>query len=145
MKAHEDILVFSTAAPPYHPQITHGHERKVSTAEHERNSKKTTNYGKHGVHTYDSTDRYPRSVQVFPSDKQKSKLHPTQKPVALFEYLIKTYSKEGDLVLDVAAGSGTTGVAALNLDRGAILIENDPDAYRVMHERLDAHLEMLHA
>lgn len=139
MKAHEDVLVFATKQPPYYPQKTVGHVRKTSTRR-----TFSQNYGRHDtVTSYDSTERYPRSVQVFPLDKQKSKLHPTQKPVALFEYLIKTYSQPGDTVLDVAAGSGTTGIAAMNLDRDFILMENDPDIYDKAKIRLENH-ETLH-
>jgi DNA modification methylase len=136
MKAHEDVLVFSQGAPVYNPQKTAGHARKVSTAEHKRGSKKTTNWGVHGLSSYDSTERYPRTVQKFASDKQKSKLHATQKPVALFEYLMKTYSNPGDLVLDVAAGSATTGIAAQNTGREYILFENDPEIFEPAARRL---------
>ncbi len=65
-------------------------------------------------------------------------LHPTQKPVALFEYLIKTYTNEGDLVLDNCAGSGTTGVACKNLKRNFILIEKEPEYIDIINERLAA-------
>lgn len=139
MKAHEDVLVFATKQPPYFPQKTTGHPRKVSTAEHKRNSKKTTNWGEHGLSSYDSTERYPRTVQVFASDKQKSKLHTTQKPVALFEYLIRTYSQPGDIILDPAAGSGTAGIAARNTNRSFILMENDEGYFATAQTRLDEH------
>ena len=113
LRSHEDLLVFYRKLPIYNPQKTTGHERKVSTAKHKRNSKKTTNYGEHKLTTYDSTERYPKSVLTFATDKQKSALHPTQKPVALLEYLIKTYTNEGDLVLDNCAGSGSVGGCCL--------------------------------
>lgn len=132
MKAHEDVLVFATKQPTYNPQKTHGHERKTSTRR-----TFTATYGKHDkVTSYDSTERYPRSVQVFSLDKQKSKLHTTQKPVALFEYLIRTYSNPGDLILDPAAGSGTTGVAAFNTGRWSIMIENDIESFVKARDRL---------
>ena len=137
MRAHEDILVFYKQLPTYNPQKTYGHVRKVSTASHKRNSKKTTNYGEHGLTSYDSTERYPRSVIKFKTDKQRSKLHATQKPLALIEYLIKTYSNEGDLVLDNVAGSGTTGEAAENLGRKYILMENDPQSFETIKQRLN--------
>ena len=86
--------------------------------------------------TYDSTERYPRSVQTFASDKQKSKLHSTQKPLALIEYMIKTYTNEGDLILDNACGSGTTGVGAEKLNRGWVMIEKDPEIYDTACKRL---------
>ncbi|HOZ44861.1 MAG TPA: site-specific DNA-methyltransferase, partial [Candidatus Dojkabacteria bacterium] len=71
------------------------------------------------------------------------KVHPTQKPVALFEYLIKTYTNEGDLVLDNCAGSGTTGVACKNLKRNCILIEKDEQYYKIAKRRIDNTMENL--
>ena len=125
MRSHEDMLVFYKHLPVYHPQKTTGHPRKVSTAHHKRNCVKTTNYGDHKAMTYDSTERYPKSVWKFPTDKQKSALHPTQKPVALCEELIKTFTEDGALVLDNSAGSFTTAVACDNLNRRWIAIEKE--------------------
>lgn len=136
MKAHENILVFYKNLPTYNPQKTQGHERKVSKAEHKVNSKMSTNYNPTGLTTYDSTERYPRSVITFPTDKQKSALHPTQKPVALMEYLIQTYTNPGDLVLDNCAGSGSTLLAAKNLGRQYVGIEKDEEYYKICLERL---------
>mgnify|MGYP000861551277 CR=1 FL=1 len=138
MKAHEDVLVFATGQPPYFPQKTENHDRKVSSAHHKRNSHFSSNYGKYVVKGYDSTERYPRSVIQFPTDKQKSTIHPTQKPVALFEYFIRTYSQEGDVVLDVAAGSATTEIAARNTCRRAICFEKDPGYYGLASDRIAA-------
>ena len=139
MKAHENILVFYKKPPTYNPQKTTGHERKVSTAKHKRNSKNSSNYGESSATTYDSTERYPRSVQLFSTDKQKSSLHPTQKPVALFEYLVKTYTNEGDLVLDNCMGSGTTAVACMNTNRNYIGFELDSGYYNLTNERIINH------
>lgn len=136
LRSHEDLLVFYKKLPTYNPQKTTGHIRKASTANHKRNSKKTSNYGEHGLTTYDSTERYPKSVLKFATDKQKSALHPTQKPLALIEYLIATYSNEGETILDNCAGSGTTGLAAKNLNRNYIMIENDKVSYEICIERL---------
>ena len=139
MKAHENILVFYKKPPTYNPQKTKGHKRKVSTTEHGRNSKKSDVYNKDkGKVTYDSTERYPRSLQFFASDKQKSKLHPTQKPVALMEYLIKTYTNENENVLDNTMGSGTTGVACKNTNRDFIGIEMNNEYYDVACKRLQS-------
>ena len=74
---------------------------------------------------------------LFPSDKQKSKLHPTQKPVALMEYLIRTYTDKGELVLDNCIGSGTTGVACINTDRKFIGIELDETYFNIAKERIE--------
>ena len=79
---------------------------------------------------------YPRSVQFIPSEGNKNRVHPTQKPVALFEYLIKTYTNKGDLVLDNCAGSGTTGVACFNTNRNFILIEKEDKYCKIIGERL---------
>jgi site-specific DNA-methyltransferase (adenine-specific) len=77
--------------------------------------------------------RYPLSIQTF---KKDGKLHPTQKPIALFEYLIRTYTNEGETVLDFTMGSGTTGVAAVRNNRDFIGIELDPDYFKISEERI---------
>lgn len=123
LKAHENILVFYRKQPIYNPIKTTGHIRKVSTAAHRRNSQKTTLYGGYNLTTYDSTERYPRSVITFKMDKQLDNKHPTQKPVELLKYLIQTYSNEGDLIIDPVSGSGSTLAAAEGLDRNAIGID----------------------
>lgn len=101
MKAHENILVFYKKLPTYNPQKTTGHKRKVSKGCQrdiciKRREDKWGDdylYGKEtSAPDYDSTERYPRSVLTFASDKQKSKLHPTQKPLALIEYMITSIS-----------------------------------------------------
>lgn len=133
MRAHESILVFYKKQPTYNPQITHGHPLKTSNTS--RNQ--TDLYGSYGKFTrYSSTQRYPRTVLRFASDKQKSALHPTQKPVLLFEYLIKTYTNEGDLVLDNCCGSGTTGVACINTNRNFILIEKEAKYVDISERRI---------
>ena len=137
MKAHENILVFYKKLPKYNPQKTTGHIRKVSSAEHKIGSKVTSNYGEHGLTGYDSTERYPRSVQVFPTDKQKTAVHPTQKPVALFEYLVKTYTDEGETVLDNCMGSGTTAVACIATNRNYIGFEMDTNYFNLANERIE--------
>ncbi len=136
MKAHENILVFYDKIPTYNPQKTQGHVRKTAHKRITLNSECYNNNTK--ATNYDSTERYPRSVQVFPSDKQKSKLHPTQKPLALLEFLIKTYTVEGDTVLDNCMGSGTTGVACKNLSREFIGIELDDEYFQIAKERIEA-------
>jgi DNA modification methylase len=136
LRTHEDILVFYKSLPTYNPQKTFGHQRKVSSAYHKRNSKKTTNYGEHGLTAYDSTERYPKSVLTFATDKQKSAIHPTQKPVSLFSYLIKTYTQEGNIVLDNVAGSGTTAIACLETNRQFIVIEKEEKYYTAILKRI---------
>lgn len=137
MKAHENVLIFYRKLPVYNPQMTHGHKLKVSKAEHKRNCKQSTDYGSHNLVSYASTDRYPRDVLKFSWDKQKSRLHPTQKPVLANEYFIKTYTNEGDTVLDCCMGSGSTGVAAFNTGRNFIGIEFDDKYFQIAKDRLD--------
>lgn len=136
MKAHENILVFYKKLPVYNPQKTTGHTRKVSKAEHKKGSIKSTNYGDYKTASYDSTERYPRDVQVFSTDRQKEALHPTQKPVALLEYLIKTYTNENEIVLDSCMGSGSTGVACKHTGRNFIGIELDKEYFSIAKERI---------
>lgn len=137
LRSHEDICIFYNKLPIYNPQKSIGHTRKVSKAEHKVGCKNTTDYGEHGLTTYDSTERYPKSVWKFAKDIQKSALHPTQKPVALLEELIKTYSNEGDLILDNCMGSGSTGVACINTNRKFIGIELDENYFNIARERIE--------
>ena len=135
MKAHENILVFYKKAPTYNPQKTQGHKPVNSYSKKENSDGEC--YGKTGKASGGgNTDRYPRSVQTFSSDKQKSNLHPTQKPLALMEYLIKTYTNEKDTVLDFTAGSFTTGVACANLNRNFKGIEIDLEYFDVGVDRI---------
>ena len=115
----EDILVFAKARLPYHPQglIVKGTETKQGG--------NSTNYGDRSAEPYvQQFTNYPRSCLDVASERG---FHPTQKPVALFEYLIRTYTDEGQTVLDNTAGSGTTAIAAVNARRNWICIERDPD------------------
>lgn len=131
MKSHENILVFYKKLPTYNYQKTTGHKPVNSYTKRAEVQNKTEVYGKANkdVSGGGDTDRYPRSVLIFPSDKQTSKLnntlHPMQKPLALCEYFIKTYTNEGDLVLDNCCGSGTTALACKNLKRDYIMIEKE--------------------
>ncbi len=134
MKAHENILVFSRRQPTYLPIKTTGHKRKTAT----KRGDTTPTYGAQvfDALSYDSTERYPRSVLVFPSDKQSIKLHPTQKPVALMEYLVKTHSEPGATVLDNCMGSGTTGVACVLHGRHFLGMEKDAHYYEIAKNRI---------
>jgi site-specific DNA-methyltransferase (adenine-specific) len=138
MKAHKNVLVFYKKNPIYNYQKTEGHKRKVSKAEHKVNCSESEVYNKgQKLTTYDSTERYPRSVLKFSSNKQKSKLHPTQKPVELMEYLIKTYTNKNETVLDNCMGSGSTGVACVNTNRNFIGIEMDDNYFKIAEERIN--------
>lgn len=140
LRAHEHVLVFGEKIETYFPQMTIGHPRKSASKKYGSNCCEV--YGKQsGVGIYDSTDRYPRSVQFFSSDKQKGAWHPTQKPVALMEYLVRTYTDTGETVLDFTAGSGTTAVAATQSGRRWICIEKDPEYFaKAVARVLDAEM-----
>lgn len=136
MRNHELICVFYKKQCMYNPQKTTGHNRKQSYRSKEL---QTDVYGEMTKdYLYDSTERYPRSIQVFSTDTQNSSLHPTQKPVALLEYLIKTYTNEGELVLDNCMGSGSTGVACVNLNRKFIGIEKEKKYFEIAENRLNS-------
>jgi len=142
LKAHENILVFYKELPTYNFIKTTGHVRKTA---HKRVTLNSEVYNPNTSATfYDSTERYPRSVVKFKSDKQTNNLHPTQKPVALCEYFIKTYTNPGDIVLDNVAGSGTTGEACYNTGRKFYLMEKETKHYHTMmnrlYDKLDLHL-----
>lgn len=124
MKAHENILIFYDRLPTYNPQMTHGHTRKVSNAQHKRNCRHGEVYGKYENVSYDSTDRYPRDVLRGPTDKRRLNLHPTQKPVWLCEQMVLTYTNEGETVLDCCMGSGSIGEACKRVGRNYIGIDN---------------------
>ena len=138
MKAHENILVFYKKLPTYNPQKTNGHKPINSYTKYIKTQNNTEIYGemKREISGGGETDRYPRSVITFASDKQKSCLHPTQKPLSLIEYMIRTYTNEGDLILDNACGSGTTGLGAKNLGRNFIMMEQDPEHYETACKRV---------
>ena len=137
MKAHENILVFYDRLPTYNPQKTTGHKPVNS---YTKRSDDGEIYGKTqaGISGGGSTERFPRDILTFSTDKQKSALHPTQKPVKLIEYLINTYSNEGDIVLDNTMGSGTTGVAASNTGRRFIGMEQDDEYFKISEERIQS-------
>lgn len=132
LRAHEDVLVFYGNQCTYNPVMIERAERKVSR----RTGVKTACYGKADSEAiYDSTSRYPRSVQKI-KNRVEAKYHPTQKPIELMEYLVRTYTNEGDVVLDFTMGSGTTGVAAVNLCRKFVGIESDPEYYGISCDRI---------
>jgi DNA modification methylase len=140
LRNHESVIVFCGGKVPYNPQKTHGH-KPVNTFTKHTSDGDTMGRTKRGIKGGGSTSRYPVTVQEFNVVNQdgtspEGKHHPTQKPVALMQYLIRTYTNEGDTVLDNTMGSGTTGVAALNEGRGFIGIEKDADFFRVASKRI---------
>lgn len=153
MKVTEDICVFGKGATSfvksgvimsYNPQFTDGKPYKQISGQQKSNSA-VVRGGKGGREdigghlTENEGKRYPKNLIYFNRDKEK--LHPTQKPVALFEYLIKTYTKEKDLVLDCVVGSGTTAVACVKTNRDFICGDINPEYVKMAEERLKPYLE----
>jgi len=138
LKAHEDICVFYRKLPTYNPQMWQGTPYNKGQALRE-----TDVYGAQTsvLVKNDTGLRYPRTVQYFKTaESEGDSQHPTQKPLSLMEYMIKTYTNEGDVVLDNAMGYGTTGVAALNTNRKFIGIELDKEWYDRAEQRIQSTL-----
>jgi site-specific DNA-methyltransferase (adenine-specific) len=141
MKSHESILIFSANKIVYNPQF---HVKEYRNIKHKTWRSRTDCYNNFDL-TADRTISaylgYPHSIICIPAVKgQERGLHPTQKPVALMEYLIRTYSNEGETVLDSCMGSGTTLVACLNTNRHGIGIEKDPEIFATAEKRIAAEL-----
>lgn len=142
-KVYEDIIVFGKMAVSYSKKgnMKYNPQMEQGKPYLQKSGKQKNEYGNSTVRTpikqvitENSGERYPRAIQKFNLDKEK--LHPTQKPVALIEYLIKTYTNENDTVLDFTMGSGTTGVAAVNLNRNFIGIELDKTYFDIAEKRI---------
>jgi len=142
MRSHEDILVFYKKAPTYNPQMTQGDPYDKGKAH-----RPTEVYGeqKGEIHVVNNTGlRYPRSVQYFKTAESEGKVfHPTQKPISLMEWLIKTYTNEGDIILDNCVGSGTTAIAALRTNRKYIVIDIDEEYIEITKTRVALEIERL--
>ncbi|WP_449011685.1 DNA-methyltransferase [Paenibacillus taichungensis] len=132
MKAHENILVFYKNLPTYNPQ---GLVKKEKPTIRKGGIGNGTNYGKSDKDAIQEFENYPKDLLRFNMDTKS--FHPTQKPVALFEYLIRTYTNEGDIVLDNCMGSGTTAVACIISKRKYIGFENNKDYIEKLNKRLD--------
>ena len=136
-KVHEIVSVFSKEKHNYFPQMTEG---KPYISGKGTSGEITGNRPK--VQTKNEGKRYPRSIQRFNTEKNKS-THPTQKPIALLEYLIKTYTNEGETVLDFTMGSGSCGVACINTNRDFIGIELDENYFNIAKKRIEEAKECL--
>lgn len=137
LRQHEDIHLFYKKLPVYQPQKVKG---KPNNSKGTSQKATNNNYGKYKIvdNNKELGDlKYPGSIITISKDHPSTMVHPTQKPVELLEYLIKTYTNEGDVILDNTMGSGTTGVAAVKLKRQFIGMEQDPDYFNVAQERIE--------
>ena len=133
LKVVETISVFYKSQCSYNPQMRLGYKPYKTT----HGATKTENYGKQtGAISVSNGERYPLNLIKFPRDKT-NKIHPTQKPVALLEYLIKTYTQENEVVLDFTMGSGSTGVACINTNRKFIGIEKVDKYFEFAEKRVN--------
>lgn len=136
LKVHEDIVVFTSKGSSYSPQMTHGVMRKKGGYVTKNDDVAVSA----GAPEKCNDLYYPKSLLDFSiAGNKDAGLHPTQKPVALFEYLIKTYTNPGETVLDNCAGSGTTAIACMNTKRNYICIERDESYYGRAKERIRTH------
>lgn len=136
LNVHEYAVVFYKKAPTYNPIMTEG---KPYTQKRKQESVKgiAENLGENI--TVSNGLRYPKTIIEVDGIAQRHIIHPTQKPVALFEYLIKTYTNEGETVLDNCMGSGTTAIACINTNRNYIGFELDEEYYKASLDRIKAH------
>lgn len=143
LRQTEDINIFYNKSSLYNPQKTSGHKPVNAYTKH--TDSKCYGDTKLGITGGGSTERYPSNVLYFDvvNNDSKEKIHNTQKPVDLLEYLIKTYSNENDTVLDFTSGSFSTGVACVNTNRKFIGIEKDENYYKIGTERLMKHSKQL--
>lgn len=133
LRSHEEVCVFYSEPPTYNPQFWYDEPYAKTWS-----GAPSSNYGEQTGACSESPDgkRFPLSILEFKRDG--SRIHPTQKPVALFEWLIRTYTNDGEVVLDFAAGSGTTAVACQNTERRFVLIEKEREWFDVIKTRLNA-------
>jgi DNA modification methylase len=140
LRQHEDIILFYKKLPTYNPQMVKckPHERNHSKG-NMKQPQKNSCYGNFvETPTIISDEKFPTSITTIPKEHEIGKFyHPTQKPIALFEYLIKTYTNEGELVLDNCAGSGTTAIACLNTNRQFIVMEKEQKYYDIILKRVE--------
>lgn len=136
LKIHENVIVFNSKI--YYPQMTKGKMRRKMTGGMNTNNVDTIHNSSSYQEEYKNDLYYPQSIQEFTvANLRKGRLHPTQKPVELLEYLIKTYSKDGDTILDNCMGSGSTGVACKRLNRSFIGIELDEKYFKIAKKRIE--------
>ena len=136
LKQHEDVIIFCQGSGTYNPQKVLRRKPRIYNRGGAVVGGETLNEVKHDGQDRILTHYEPRSIFCVSNTNNKAKEHPTQKPVPLFEYLIRTYSNEGDLILDNCAGSGTTGIACINTKRSFVLVEIDPGYCEIARKRI---------
>ena len=139
LREHEDIMVFYKKLPTYNPQKVKGspcHKKGKVVGKTNDSQLKNNNYGNFKCVETEGDLKFPTSVLEFAKPHPSITCHPTQKSVELLEWLVKTYSNEGDIILDSCMGSGTTGIACKNLNRKFIGIELDDNYFEVAKERI---------
>jgi site-specific DNA-methyltransferase (adenine-specific) len=141
LRQHEDVLIFYKSLPTYNPQMTRGKPYIQKHSIKDNTSNQIGNPNLHRKTTVNNGEYFPSDIIEIEHDIG---FHPTQKPVALFEYLIRTYTNENELVLDNCSGSGTTAVACMNTNRRFICIERDETYHKKSLERLANHEPLLH-
>jgi site-specific DNA-methyltransferase (adenine-specific) len=141
LRQHEDVLIFYKSLPTYNPQMTRGKPYIQKRSIKDNTSNQIGNPNLHRKTTVNNGEYFPSDIIEIEHDIG---FHPTQKPVALFEYLIRTYTNENELVLDNCSGSGTTAVACMNTNRRFICIERDETYHKKSLERLANHEPLLH-
>lgn len=144
---NETISVFYKNQATYNPQMTKAdrvYKRGLVIRDKNLNLQQSDNYGEQkSFEQVDNGLRYPKRIQYFNNNFTRQQLHPTEKPVDLCEYLIKTYTNEGEIVLDNCIGSGTTVIAAINTNRNYIGIELDENYYNIAKTRISEHIDNL--
>ena len=135
LKKHENICVFYKKQPTYNPQMSYGNKNYSAFSSKNKNIGEIYGDLKSKHRECNDGSRYPTSILRF--NTERTKYHPTQKPLLLCEYLIKTYTNGGDTVLDNCMGSGSTGVACVNTNRNFIGIELDEDYFNIAKERIE--------
>lgn len=138
LKYHESVLIFCEGKTVYNPQMTKGKpNHSMGKIVNGGQIKSESQVNITAIQSQQSENKFPKSVQKFSNPRFKG-MHPTQKPVALFEYLLKTYSNENMTIFDPCMGSGTTGVACKNLNRNFIGIEKDDNYFKIAEQRINA-------
>lgn len=144
LRSHEEICIFYKKLPTYNPQFTDGEPLHGMGTKFSQEKNKNNNYGNFDSCNNPSakrtgdTKKYPKSIVKFPRPASCVMIHPTQKPVELLEWLIKTYTNENDFVLDNCMGSGSTGVAAVGINRNFIGMELEEKYFNIAKERIES-------